>query len=102
MAFTALKDLLPKIAREKNLGIELNAAWVMNRATAAIRELFPETYARGIRAKMIKQECLTIAVDNSALAQEVQMKSHLIQRRINGDLKSQAVKRIRILQDMIE
>lgn len=98
MGFSTLKDLLPTAASKLNLAQDLHSALIKNRAGAVIKEIFPEEIAGLIRVKRFYQGMLWLAVNNSAVANEVQLKSHLLIGKINASLGEEVVKKIRSFQ----
>lgn len=99
MSFTPLKDLLPKAANKFQLAGEMKAAWVLNRASALIKKIFPEEAASEIRAKRFHDGVLWLTVTNSVVAQEVQMKSLDLRDKLNADLGESLVKSLRSIQE---
>lgn len=99
MSFTHLKDLIPKAASKYQLHGELKAALVVNRASELIKEIFSEELCRHIRVKYVKNDVLWLSVSNSSVAQEVQMKSYELQRKLNESLGREMVKGIRSFQE---
>lgn len=99
MAFFELKDLIPKSAGRFQLQGELKAAMVINRASATIKELFPEEVNRFIRVKKFKDGVLWIAVTNAAVAQSVYLKSHHIKLSLNDSFGEQLITNVRSIQE---
>lgn len=102
MPFFSLKDLLPKAASKLNLAQDLKAALIKNRAGAVIKDVFAEEIAGYIRVKRFYQGMLWLSVSNAAVAQEVQLKSHILIGKINTSLGEEAVKKIRSYQSTID
>ena len=100
MSFSHLKDLIPKAVGKFQLQGELQAAMVINRASAMLKELFPEEVERHIRVKRFAKRVLWLAVPNAAVANRVQMKSHQFQVNLNQSLGEKLVQNIRTFQEI--
>lgn len=99
MTFYSLKDLLPKAANKLHLQGELQAAWVINRASALLKEVFPEEVEREIRVKKFSKGILWMSVSSSAIASEMQHRSHILKTRLNENLGKDLVKTVRSFQE---
>lgn len=99
MSFSDLKDLVPKAASKYHLQGELQAALVINRASSLIKEIFPEVIYRKIRVRKCKEKVLWVAVSNSAIAQELHMKSFQLKKDLNDSLGAELVTKIRSFQE---
>lgn len=100
MSFFELKDLIPKSAGRFQLQGELKAAMVINRASALVKELYPEEINRFIRVKKLSDKVLWIAVTNSSVSYSLQMKSFQLQKMINQSFGDLIIKNIRIIQEV--
>lgn len=98
MSFSPLKDLIPKAANKFHLHDEIRAAWVMNRASALIKEIFPEEVGQKIRAKRFKDGILWLSVSHSIIAHEVQLKSLELKEQLNRAFQEPIIKNIRTFQ----
>ena len=99
MSFVSLKDLIPKAASKYQLSGELKASLVINRASALVKEIFSEEASRSIRIKYLKKNVLWVAVNNSAVAQELQMKSHTMVKSLNESFQEELVWGVRSFQE---
>jgi hypothetical protein len=99
MTFFELKDLIPKSAGRFQLQGELKASMVVNRASAFIKDIFPEEVSCYIRIKKFKDGVLWIAVMNSAVAQSVHMRSFQMKKELNISFGEELVKNIRNIQE---
>lgn len=100
--FVHLKDLIPKAASKLHLQGELKASLVLARTEKLIAELFSGQLSQLIHPKKFTDGILWCTVRNSAVAQELQQKSHLLRRQLNESLGLDAVKQIRSYQDVPE
>lgn len=99
MAFQHLRDLIPKTASKFQLGGALKASLVVNRASSLIKEMFEERIYLQMRVKYVKNEVLWVAVDNAAIAHQLQMKSYVLLKKLNESLGEELVKGIRSFQE---
>jgi len=99
MVFSHLKDLVPKAANKLQLHGEMNAALVLNRASAAISEVFSQQLSQQIQVKKFKNGILWCVVRHPIVAQELQMKSSLLREKINDSFGQEILKQIRSFQE---
>lgn len=99
MSFFSLQDLLPRTASKLHLEKTLQAALVITKASNACRDVFSPDVFEEISVKRYKDHALWISVTSSVIAQEVQMKSFLLQKKINEELGFEGVKKIRSFQE---
>jgi hypothetical protein len=95
---TPLKDLIPKSANKFKLQGEMNAMLVITRANAVLKETFSSHICRAVHVKRFTSGVLWCAVENAAVAQEVQLKSSIIINALNDSLGLLTVKSIRSYQ----
>jgi hypothetical protein len=99
MTISHLRDLIPKAANKLKLHGEMKAAFVIKRATTALKEIFSEQLFHQIRIKKFKDGVLWVGVTHSIVAQEIQMKSSTIMEKVNESIGHEAVKQVRSYQE---
>lgn len=102
MSFQSLKDLLPKSASKLQLQGEMRSALVVNRASALIKELFPEEVQQQIRVQSFQDGVIWMAVRSAGVAHQILLKSMTLKNRINTQLDQQLVEGIRTFQEGVE
>ncbi len=90
-----LKDLLEKTAAKHLLQGGMQASMVISKAQNLMKEAFPAAVFSAIHFEKFQKGILWCSVDNAAVAQELQLKSHTILQKLNEELKSPLVKSIR-------
>lgn len=100
--FVHLKDLIPKVANKFQLQGELKASLVLSRSETVLGEVFSDHLRQLIQPKKFNDGVLWCTVRNSAVAQELQQKSHLVLQRLNESLGLAAVRQIRSYQSVPE
>ena len=100
MNFLHIKDLMPKAMRKYGIQTECKASHICHLYSKIAPKLFGEKIMEFSFPKHFKDNRLSIGVANSAWAQELQFKKHLLLKAINDKLGREVVKEIRLVVEM--
>lgn len=97
MAMHSISDDLKKTLARSGIARPVEAAFIVERAVAAIESVFHEE-SRHARPQYVKNRTLTVACDSGAFAQELKLQEQKILTILNADLDAMSrIERIRYL-----
>ena len=95
----SLQNLLPVVAARYHFKKALDAIEICREYRSLAPRLLPGESLKNTTARSYKDRTLTLAVQSSAWAQELQMRKHLIQEAINQKFGEDTVRKIRIVME---
>ncbi|NCO05135.1 MAG: DUF721 domain-containing protein [Candidatus Magasanikbacteria bacterium] len=98
MSFTSIGDSLKKkIGDTSPLKKQVEAAQIVEYATAVFEDMFPPELAKHAKPLFLKNRTLTVTCSSSTLAQEIRVNQTQIVEKLNEKLGKNEVDRIRYL-----
>lgn len=98
MTFTPIGETLgDTMKKQSTLKKQVDASQAVEIAVSVFQEMFPGDLAKHANPLFLKNRTLTVSCTSSAMAQEIRMRQSEIVDKINGELGSNDVDRIRYL-----
>lgn len=95
MAFTSLKNLLPKSLRRAGAERQVRATVIIDRASEVLARIFGEDAAKKMSPKYVRAGVLHIRCTSSAYAQEITLRQDEVLAMLNDRLGESAVRALR-------
>lgn len=95
--WSSLQNLLPKAAAKYQFNRTLDAIEVCRQFRSLAPRFLPGECLKSVKTRSYKDRTLTLAVGNSAWAQQLHMRGHLIRDELNHLCGPNTVSRIRIV-----
>lgn len=92
-----LKNLLQKSINKAGISRQVEAALLIEKAQGIIEKLLPSGVNKMTKVLYLRNQNLTIACLNSALAQEIKLYEREIIAKINKDFGKEVIKNLRFL-----
>lgn len=96
-SFTSLRDILTNHLKDKGLHSKLETTLILEEYTKIAAKIWDKEIAAEMKALYLKNKILTVAVLNSILAQEINMRRELILSELKRKFGSTKVTDIRVI-----